>query len=119
MQTDSTPHSHYGLENHGIKNVADVYWNSSTPTLYEEAIRRREGRLAHLGPLVVRTGQRYFDGGRALRRRSQPFYRAQRDDAPFVEDGDSVTQPLRFFQIVGRQEDRNAFGAQPGVHHGK
>jgi phosphoenolpyruvate carboxykinase (ATP) len=25
--------------------------------LYEEAIRRREGRLAHLGPLVVRTGQ--------------------------------------------------------------
>lgn len=25
--------------------------------LYEEAIRRREARLAHLGPLVVRTGQ--------------------------------------------------------------
>jgi phosphoenolpyruvate carboxykinase (ATP) len=25
--------------------------------LYEEALRRREGRLSHLGPLVVRTGQ--------------------------------------------------------------
>jgi len=50
-------HSQYGLENHGIHNVNLVYWNLSTPLLYEEAIRRREGRLAHLGPLVVRTGQ--------------------------------------------------------------
>ena len=57
MQTNSTTHSHYGLENHGIKNVANVYWNASTPTLYEEAVRRCEGRLAHLGPLVVRTGE--------------------------------------------------------------
>lgn len=49
--------SHYGLEHHGIKNVNFVYWNLSTPLLYEEIIRRREGRLAHLGPLVVRTGE--------------------------------------------------------------
>jgi len=27
------------------------------PLLYEEALRRREGRLAQLGPLVVPTGQ--------------------------------------------------------------
>lgn len=45
------------LERHGIRNVQSVHWNLSTPALYEEAIRRREGRLAHLGPLVVRTGQ--------------------------------------------------------------
>jgi len=49
--------SHYGLEHHGISNVNFVYWNLSTPLLYEEIIRRREGRLAHLGPLVVRTGE--------------------------------------------------------------
>ncbi len=49
--------SHYGLEHHGIHNVNFVYWNLSTPLLYEEIIRRREGRLAHLGPLVVRTGE--------------------------------------------------------------
>lgn len=49
--------SNFGLENHGIRNPDKVYWNLSTPLLYEQAIRRREGRVAHLGPLVVRTGQ--------------------------------------------------------------
>ena len=49
--------SHYGLENHGIKNVNFVYWNLASAMLYEEIIRRREGRLAHLGPIVVRTGE--------------------------------------------------------------
>ena len=49
--------SHYGLENHGIKNINRAYWNLSTPALYEEAIKRREGMISHLGPFVVRTGQ--------------------------------------------------------------
>ena len=57
MQTQGKFQSQYGLENHGIQNINAVYWNLSTPLLYEEAIRRREARLAHLGPLVVRTGQ--------------------------------------------------------------
>src|SRR3972149_9529666 len=49
-------HSRYGLENHGLYNLKDIYWNLPTPALYEQAIRRREGVLSHLGPLVVRTG---------------------------------------------------------------
>jgi phosphoenolpyruvate carboxykinase (ATP) len=49
-------HSSYGLENHGLSNLNDIYWNLNTPALYEQALRRREGILAHLGPLVVRTG---------------------------------------------------------------
>jgi phosphoenolpyruvate carboxykinase (ATP) len=48
--------SFYGLENHGIRNVSAEYWNLPTPRLYEQAIQRREGLLAHHGPLVVRTG---------------------------------------------------------------
>ncbi len=57
MPTQKINHSKYGLENHGIQNVNMVYWNLATPVLMEEAVRRREGRIAHLGPLVVRTGQ--------------------------------------------------------------
>jgi phosphoenolpyruvate carboxykinase (ATP) len=48
--------SKYGVENHGIKNPGTVYWNLSTPMLYEQVIRRREGVVGHLGPLVVHTG---------------------------------------------------------------
>lgn len=54
---DRIPHSHIGLETHGFKNLRNVYWNISTPQLYEEALKRNEGIMAHLGPLVVRTGQ--------------------------------------------------------------
>lgn len=48
--------SEYGVENHGIKNAGTVYWNLSTPMLYEQAIRRHEAIMAHLGPLVASTG---------------------------------------------------------------
>src|SRR3990170_4923702 len=44
------------LETYGIKNIGNIHWNLSTPALYEEVVRRREGVIAHLGPLVVRTG---------------------------------------------------------------
>jgi len=48
--------SSYGLENHDLTNIGNVHWNYNTPLLYEAAIRNGEGHLAHLGPLVVRTG---------------------------------------------------------------
>jgi phosphoenolpyruvate carboxykinase (ATP) len=57
MVIQSVFHSKYGLENHGIYHAETIYWNLSTPKLYEESIMRHEGRIAHLGPLVVRTGQ--------------------------------------------------------------
>jgi phosphoenolpyruvate carboxykinase (ATP) len=49
-------HSDYGLENHGLYNLNEIYWNLPTPALYEHALNRHEGVLSHLGPLVVRTG---------------------------------------------------------------
>jgi len=48
--------SKFGVENHGIKNANTVYWHLTTPMLYEQAVRRREADIMHLGPLVVRTG---------------------------------------------------------------
>ncbi len=44
------------LEEMGFKNLEAIYWNASTPHLYEQIVRRREGHIAHLGPVVVRTG---------------------------------------------------------------
>ena len=44
------------LEHIGLRNIGNVYWNLTTPALYEEIVRRREGLISHLGPLVVRTG---------------------------------------------------------------
>ncbi len=40
----------------GLTNLGNVYWNLSTPSLYEEIVRRREGWISHLGPMVVHTG---------------------------------------------------------------
>jgi len=49
--------SEYGLENLGLTNLHTVYWNLPIEALYEEAIFRSEGRISHMGPLVVETGK--------------------------------------------------------------
>jgi phosphoenolpyruvate carboxykinase (ATP) len=52
----SEVHHRHGLEEHGIVNALGVWWNLSVPSLYEKALRRREGLLAEHGPIVCRTG---------------------------------------------------------------
>jgi phosphoenolpyruvate carboxykinase (ATP) len=47
----------YGIENHGLARLRTVYWNLPDAALYEEAIYRREGRIAADGPFVVSTGK--------------------------------------------------------------
>ncbi len=49
--------SHYGLENHGLRNLGVTHWNLSTPALMEHALRREEGKVSRDGALVVLTGQ--------------------------------------------------------------
>lgn len=56
MQNFGPYPSNFGIENHGIENANTVYWHLTTPMLYEQAVRRREADIMHLGPLVVRTG---------------------------------------------------------------
>lgn len=52
----SSTRSAQSLAVQGFINVDHAYWNLSTPALYEQAVIRREAVVAHLGPLVVRTG---------------------------------------------------------------
>ncbi len=56
MQNSGIRPSHFGLEEHGIRNANTVFWNLGTAQLIEKAIQRREGLLASGGALVVRTG---------------------------------------------------------------
>ena len=51
------PRALTSLEEHGITPSRAVLWNPTTPVLYEHALRRDEGRIAHGGPLVVDTGR--------------------------------------------------------------
>src|SRR5580658_1550985 len=46
----------FGLDSLGLKNLTNMHWNLSVPSLYEEAVRRREGSLADGGAFIVRTG---------------------------------------------------------------
>jgi phosphoenolpyruvate carboxykinase (ATP) len=49
--------SDFGLKNLGLTNLRIAYWNLPAEALYEEIIFRDEGRLSHLGPIIVNTGK--------------------------------------------------------------
>ena len=49
--------SRFGISNHGLIHIDRVYWNLPAPALYEEAVFRNEGSIAHGGPFVVNTGK--------------------------------------------------------------
>ncbi len=49
--------SDYSLDNHGLKNLRNVYWNLATEALYEEAIFRKEGRITNMGAMLVLSGE--------------------------------------------------------------
>ncbi|CAG0944638.1 phosphoenolpyruvate carboxykinase (ATP) [Anaerolineae bacterium] len=49
--------SDYGLDNIGLTNLRQVYWNLPTEALYEEIIFRNEARITQLGPIVANTGK--------------------------------------------------------------
>ena len=40
-----------------LRHLNGAHWNLSVPELYEEIIRRGEGRVAHQGPVVTNTGE--------------------------------------------------------------
>jgi len=62
FDTPATPQaqdlkSDFGLANHGLTHLDRVFWNLPSAALYEEATFRKEGYVAHGGPLVVNTGK--------------------------------------------------------------
>jgi len=62
FDTPATPQagdlkSRFGLKNHGLLHLDQVFWNLPEAALYEEATFRKEGFVAQGGPLVVNTGK--------------------------------------------------------------
>jgi phosphoenolpyruvate carboxykinase (ATP) len=49
--------SDYGIENQGLTNLRQVYWNLPRAALYEEVVFRAEGRTSRTGSIVVQTGE--------------------------------------------------------------
>ncbi len=47
--------SRYGLDLHGLRPVRWVHWNLSPARLYEKALSRKEGRIAHMGGFAAMT----------------------------------------------------------------
>jgi phosphoenolpyruvate carboxykinase (ATP) len=49
--------SEFGLKHHGLVHLDRVFWNVPSSALYEEAVFRSEGHIAHGGPFLVKTGK--------------------------------------------------------------
>lgn len=58
MAQTATTETQQALEDLGLTNVGQVYWNLSAPLLVEESIKRGESQLANNGALVATTGKR-------------------------------------------------------------
>jgi len=63
IQTPAQKEAHalqadYGLENHGLTNLHETYWNLRRAALYEESVFRGESRISQGGAIGVNTGKR-------------------------------------------------------------
>ncbi len=57
MGTTNPRVGNFGLDKHGIRPQRPVNWNLDSAILFEEAVRRGEGKVSVGGALVVETGQ--------------------------------------------------------------
>ena len=108
------PQSKYGLENHGLKNLGRAHWNHNTPSLYEAIVRRGEGHIAHLGPVIVRTGSHT---GRAAK---DKFIVAEPTTEKMVWWG-AVNKPFpeEQFKLFFRRVLRRVPAEHPSAHWGR
>src|SRR5205085_2342195 len=74
------------------------------------------GQLVDSGSVRRAVRQREFDDVLGAERRDERARRAERDDLAVVHDGNPVAQPLRFFHVMRREENRAARRAEPADH---
>lgn len=92
--------SDYGLINHGLCYLRQVYWNLSTEALIEEALFRGEGRLTNMGALTV-------DSGKHTARAAQDKYVVRESTTEDQIWWGEYNRPLstgKFEEIFGRMQ---------------
>ncbi|MEO7795009.1 MAG: phosphoenolpyruvate carboxykinase (ATP) [Thermoanaerobaculia bacterium] len=57
MQNHGPVHSRHGVEEQGLADAGNVYWNLPPARLYEEAVLRGEARISADGALICHTGE--------------------------------------------------------------
>ena len=63
MTNQGVNKSNFGIEDQGINQTKNQYWNLGTESLYEEALRRGEGTLARGGAFLTPRGYRSHQTG--------------------------------------------------------
>lgn len=56
LKTQGHSPSQQGLDQHGLSDLGETYWNLTPAELYEHALRAGEGRLSESGAIVCSTG---------------------------------------------------------------
>ena len=82
--------SSYGLDQQGLGEVRVCHWNLGRAALYEQAIRRQEGRLSKDGALVVETGSALSEITVACRELGVPVVVAAKNATLQILDGSIV-----------------------------
>ena len=90
--------SDYGLVNHGLTNLRQVYWNLPTESLYEEIVFRGEGHISKMGPILVDSGKH------TARAAKDKFVVREPDSEEHVWWGEynRPISPLQFSEIYNR-----------------
>src|SRR5438270_237906 len=94
MARDGQPGA-LGLEQLGLRNPKEVYWNLSAAELYERAVRNGEGKIAADGPLVVITGQHT---GRSPK--DKFFVREPSSESQIWWDNNQAMEPVKFAALL-------------------
>ena len=110
------------LENHGLQNLNDVYWNLLPAELIEQSLTRKEAQLVASGPLSVRTGK--FTG-RSPQDRYFSYTKRLDDDGIWWGKINQPIPPEKFKQIFMKMkaylQGRDVFvqdmqvGAHPSI----
>ena len=93
----------------GLNHLNELHHNLSTPQLYEHIIQRREGSIAHLGSLIVKTGKHT---GRSAKDKYLVAYPEKEGEIYWSEDTQKISPKVferLHYKMAAFMQSRNAY----------